>query len=173
MKKILFIAGISLLLSLKISGNLEEIEQAIFNSRPENLEKLLSEVTLTDQQIKNFGILAVERHKMRTSDWREKPKPGEPFIKAGVISLVLGAPVLLTSLLDHFSQTRSQVKIFNPLPIIASILLTISAGSFYLAYRENKKPGWRSKEDEQWDASKVKTILLNFIQKNHKALVKQ
>lgn len=186
MKKLLIIAAMSLL-PIKILANIQEIEQAIFDSRPQKLEQLLRTTTLNEHEIQNFVILAEQRHKMRTSVWRENPQPGEHYTIAGVAALIPSAVMLLLYLiitLEHRDRTPLFIslkslneepanrftilknKIFNPFTAILSSLLAISAGSFYLAYKENKKPGWRSKSEEEWDAFKVKLILLTFMKQN-------
>ena len=191
MKKLLFITSIFIVLSLTISASLKEIEQAIFDSRPEKLEQLLNKATLNEQEIKYFVILAEQRHKMRTSVWRENPQPGEPYAIAGTVTLMPSAIMLLVYLITSLEPRTSfdskkslkdekinpftilKNKIFNPFTAILSSLLAFSAGSFYLAYKENKKPGWRSKSDEEWDAFKVKLVLLNYIQQNQKFTANQ
>lgn len=166
MKRLLFIAGISLLLSLKISANITEIEQAIFDSRPKKLEELLSKATLDKQQIQDFVILAEQRYKMRSSAWGENPQPGESFaIFGGLTSIgslfMLGIYAMFN--LDPELKEANKNKPFNyPFAVTTGGLVAISSLLLYLAYKENKKPGWRSKVEEQWDAFKVLLVLSNL-----------
>lgn len=156
----------TLLLGFKSFAN-PKIEQAIIDSRPEQLKQLLDQTTIDQQEMKNYLQIATEVYRMRSSSWGENPRPGEPYLIASAFPFV-GASALSMPLIFEFidPSLKSRDRSFRYKLITAGLYFT-SFALMYLGYKENQKPGWRSKRDERLAALKLMQILSNFIEKNN------
>lgn len=157
------------MLSLQTTAHSNELEQAIVDSHPQKLEKLLTETTLNVQQKKTYLQLAAEIYQMRRSKavWGENPLQGEPYAIGGLATFIGGTfmafPYMIEYVNPSFKRTRNYAEPFNYR--YATINASLFLASFILcclAYKENQKPGWRSRKDEYLDAFKVVQLLGNL-----------
>lgn len=165
MKKLIIIAAISSLLTLQILGNNEEIEQAIDDSRPQKLEKILEKISLTDIQKEAYLIFADKILEFRKDRIAGRDLKGVFFDFWGYQFLALGILMVMPYIGDFISNNKLTNHRYK---IVHASVLTPSFVCFFLGYLEKNKPIERSRRDEYMDALRIKEILTKLA--DHKEL---
>lgn len=158
MKKLLFIAYISLLLPLKTFANSKEIEFAIVNSHSQKLEQLLSNATLTEQKQETYLTLAKEISKYRQENLdKETLQLRDQFVTLGLLSISCSFPLkiyLYSYYIQHPLSYKEALSTFLKMGLISTSLIF-----YYLAGREYNRTGRRTRKEEYLDSIKVMEIL--------------